>query len=280
MSSSLPESNPPPSPPSSAIFERPEIAFEGQHALSQLEHTASLGRVSTKSGDVPTIAQELAVIQLGPANLLNPLGHRTARDVTEDVDNGPSDVSDARSVSSGRSSKSGFKQRLSRLFKGDSKVKDTVLASAAPSVPVTLSGNEGRVLSAAPDHNAVPMSLNLHSPVNPVDTSSTILDVPATQVRPNPAAVSSIRMDIFPENVAKPTYKTDLPKQLARVDKTPQLVYCCSILSKAQGSHLSTLASDDSLDPPLNDEEKRWVQLMDPILQDQYRGLIKQLVKA
>ncbi|KAG0047560.1 hypothetical protein BGZ89_004896, partial [Linnemannia elongata] len=48
MSSSPPQGNPPPSPPSSASSKRSEIAIEEQHVLSQLEHTASLGRVSSK----------------------------------------------------------------------------------------------------------------------------------------------------------------------------------------------------------------------------------------
>ncbi|OAQ24656.1 hypothetical protein K457DRAFT_826358 [Linnemannia elongata AG-77] len=236
MPSSPSQGNSPPSPPSLVSSKHPEIASEGQHVISQLEHTTSLGRMSSKSGDVPTIVQGSAAIQLGPSNLLSPLGHHTGMDGATDVDHGPSDASDARSVTSSRSSKSGFRKRLSRFFKGDPKVKETMPASAASSAPITLVATKGRIQYAAPtpDRNAVPVSLNLHSPANSAETSSTILNVPVTEVRPSPAAVSSIRMDIFPENIPKPTYKTDLPKQLARVDKTPQLVYCCSILSKAQ----------------------------------------------
>ncbi|KAF9311649.1 hypothetical protein BGZ91_006755, partial [Linnemannia elongata] len=256
------------------------MSTEGKHVVSQLEQTASLGRVSSKSEGVPAIAQGTAAIQLGPTSLLSRFGHRTARDVATDGVHGSGDASDARLVSSVRSSKSGFRQRLSRLFKGDSKKKETISTSAASPAPIALVKTEVRIRSAVLDHNAVPVSLNLHSPANPVGTSSTMLGIPATQVRPSPAEDCSVRMDIFPKNVAKPTYKTDLPVPHARIDRTPQLVYCCSLLSKAQGSHSSTLASDDSLDPTLDDEEKRWVQLMDPILQDQYRGLIKQLVKA
>ncbi|KAF9283704.1 hypothetical protein BGZ88_010352, partial [Linnemannia elongata] len=256
------------------------MSNEGKHVVSQFEQNASLGRVSSKSEGVPTIAQGTAAIQLGPTNMLSRLGHRTARDVATDGVHRPGDASDSRLVSSGRSSKSGFRQRLSRLFKGDYKKKETISTSAASSAPTALVKTEVRIRSAVPDHNAVPESLNLHNPANPVGASSTMLDVPTIQVRPSPAEDCSVRMDVFPKNVAKPTYKTDLPKPHARIDRTPQLVYCCSLLSKAQGSHSSTLASDDSLDPTLGDEEKGWVQLIDPILQDQYRGLIKQLVKA
>ncbi|KAF9539320.1 hypothetical protein EC957_005542, partial [Mortierella hygrophila] len=258
-----------------------EITVDGQRVISQLENTATLGRVSSKSSDVPTIAQGLATIQLGPANLLSPLGHRTTKDVTADADHGPSDASDAMSVSSGRSSKFGFRKRLSRLFKGDDpKVKETVPASAASSAPIKLVGTEGHIQSAAPDRSAVPISLGLHSPPHSAEMSSTTLIVPAAQPHPSPAANGTFRMDIFPENVIRPIYKTDLPKPHARVDKTPQLVYCCSLLSKTQEPSPPTSDSDVSQDSPLDDKEKEWVQLIDPILQDRYRWLVEQLVRA
>ncbi|KAG0053947.1 hypothetical protein BGZ90_006086, partial [Linnemannia elongata] len=108
-----------------------------------------------------------------------------------------------------------------------------------------------------------------------------MLAVPATQVRPSSAAADgSIRTDLFPKNIAKPTFKTDLPKPHARIDKTPQLVYCCSVLSKTPGKLQSTLDSDVFQDSPLDDEEKRWVQLIDPVVQERYRWLVEQLVKA
>ncbi|KAG9064402.1 hypothetical protein KI688_003590 [Linnemannia hyalina] len=282
MSSSSPQGNSPPPPPAppSAPPAHPEITVDGKRVLSQLENTATLGYVSSKSSDIPTITQGLATIQLGPANMFNPLGHHTTRDATADVDHGPGDASDARSVSSGRSSKFGFRNRLSRLFKEDPKVKETVPTSIASSAPITLVRTEGRLQSAAPDHDAVPVLSIQHSPADTVETSSTKFAVTGTQPQPTPAADGSIRMDIFPENVAKPTYKTNLPKPLARVDKTPQLVYCCSLLSKAQEPLQPTSDSDVSLDSPLDDKEKEWVQLIDPVLQDRYRWLVEQLVRA
>ncbi|KAG9064432.1 hypothetical protein KI688_003622 [Linnemannia hyalina] len=270
----------PPPAPSSAPLGHPEITVDGQRVLSQIENTAPLGRASSKSSDIPTIAQGLATIQPGPASSLNHLGHRTTRDVAADVDHGPGDTSDAKSVSSGRSSKSGFRKRLSRFFKGDPKVKDTVPASVASSAPVALVRAEEHVQSAAPDRNAVPVSLGLHSPAQSAEMSSTLPIIPAAHPQPNTAANGTLRVDIFPENVIKPIYKADLPKPHARVDKTPQLVYCCSVLSKAQGPLQPTSDSDVSLGPPLDDKEKEWVQLIDPILQDRYRWLVEQLVRA
>ncbi|KAF9532134.1 hypothetical protein EC957_002576, partial [Mortierella hygrophila] len=73
---------------------------------------------------------------------------------------------------------------------------------------------------------------------------------------------------------------TDLPKPHARVDKTPQLVYCCSLLSKFPGPLQPTSDSDVSQDSPLDDKEKEWVQLINPVLQDRYRWLVEQLVRA
>ncbi|KAF9539601.1 hypothetical protein EC957_005187 [Mortierella hygrophila] len=282
MSSSTTQGISPPPPPalSSTPPGHPEITVDGQRVLSQLENTATLGCVSSKSGDVPTITQGLSTIQLGPANLLNPLSHRATRDVATDIDHEPGDTSDARSVSSGRSSRFGFRKRLSRLFKGDPKVKETVPVSAASSAPVTLVGTEGHIQSATPDRDAVPVSLGLHSPAHSAGMSSTPLIVPATQPQPSPAANVTLRVDIFPENVIKPIYKTDLPKPHARVDRTPQLVYCCSLLSKAQEPLQLTSDSDVSQDSPLDDKEKEWVQLIDPVLQDRYRWLVEQLVRA
>ncbi|KAG0046473.1 hypothetical protein BGZ89_005286, partial [Linnemannia elongata] len=130
---------------------------------------------------------------------------------------------------------------------------------------------EGPIQSAAPDRNF---------PEDPIEMSSVMLAVPATKLRSRPSADGSIRTDIFPENVTKLTIKTDLPKPHDRVEKTLQLVYCFSLLSKAQESLHQTSDSDVSQDSPLDDEEKGWVQLIDPILQDRYRWLVKQLVKA
>ncbi|KAF9308472.1 hypothetical protein BGZ91_007796, partial [Linnemannia elongata] len=260
MPSSPPPGSSPLSPPSSASSERPEIVIEGHHVLSQLEHSALLGRMSSKSGDVPTITQGLAAIQLGPANLLGPLSHRNA---AADDNHEPGDSSDARSVSSSNSSKSGFRKRFSRLFKRDPRVKETVTISAVSSASVKLVRTEGCIQSSAPNSDAVLVSSRRHSPADLVEISSSNLAVPTTQA-PGPAADGSIRLDIFSENVAKPTYKTDLPKPHARIDKTPQLVYCCSLLSKSQGLHSSTSDSDASQDLSLDDEEKGWLQLIDP----------------
>ncbi|KAG0281055.1 hypothetical protein BGZ96_001312, partial [Linnemannia gamsii] len=97
---------------------------------------------------------------------------------------------------------------------------------------------------------------------------------------PSSAASVPLRSDIFPENVAKPTYRTDLPKPHTRVDKTPQLVYAYSLLLKDQESPSPTSDSDDSQDSPLDDKQREWVQLIDPILKCQYASLLEQLVRA
>ncbi|KAG0069983.1 hypothetical protein BGZ89_001714 [Linnemannia elongata] len=254
MSSSPPQDNLSPSLSSSASSESQEISVEVQHDYSQLEHSASLKDVLSKSGEFETIAQGMSAIQLEPANLLSPLGLRTARDVATDVDHGPDGASDAKSVSSGRSSKFGFRKRFSRFFKGGPKAKKPIPTSAASSTPTTLLGTEERIHSAAPDR--------------------------ITQPQPSLGANGTLRVDSFPENGIKLIYKTDLPKPHARVDKTPQLVYCCSLLSKAQEPPPPTSDNDFTQDSPLNDEEKEWVQLIDPVLQGRYRWLVEQLVKA
>ncbi|KAG0043954.1 hypothetical protein BGZ89_006240, partial [Linnemannia elongata] len=157
MSSSSPQcrSSSPPPAPSSAFPRHREIPVDGQRVISQLENTTTIERVSLKSGDIPTIVQGLANIHIGPANLLSPLGHRTTKDAVVDVDHGPSDATDVKSVNSARPSKFGFRKRLSRLFKGHPKVKDPVPASAASSAPITLAETGEPVQSAAPDRKAV-----------------------------------------------------------------------------------------------------------------------------
>ncbi|KAG0281493.1 hypothetical protein BGZ97_009251, partial [Linnemannia gamsii] len=157
-------------------------------------------------------------------------GHRipsqlehTIRNVAADDDHVTSNANDAKSVSSGRSSKFGFRKRLSRLFKGDHRVKETAPSLGVVSASIVIAGPGQHVQSSAPDRNVAPVSLGPHSPPHASQTSSTALAAPVAQMQPNLAA--NIRLDIFPENVAKPTHKTDLPKPHARVDKTLQLVY-------------------------------------------------------
>ncbi|KAF9314718.1 hypothetical protein BGZ91_005939, partial [Linnemannia elongata] len=221
---------------SSAPPRHPEIIVDGHRVLSQLQNIATLESVSSKSGDVQPIAQGLAAIQLGPVNLLSPLGHAAADDV-----HGPDYAGDARSLSSGYSSKFGFRKRLSRLFKGEKKVFKATSVS---------------------------------------QTSSTSPTVSVVQLQLSPAASGTLCLGIFLENIIKPTFKAVLPKLHTRVDKTPQLVYCCNVLSKAQKPLPQTSDSDFSQDSPLDDEEKEWVQHIDPVLQGRYRWLVEQLVRA
>ncbi|OAQ24233.1 WD40 repeat-like protein [Linnemannia elongata AG-77] len=156
------------SPPPAPYFDppsHPDITVDEQRALSQLENTTTIERVSLKAGDIPTIVPGLATIQLGPANLLSPLSHYPTMDVAMDVGHEPSVTSGARSVSSGRSSTFRYRKRSSRHFKGHSKVKETAPASAASSTPVTLAETEEPIQSTAPDLNAVPVSLKLQFPL-------------------------------------------------------------------------------------------------------------------
>ncbi|KAG0206818.1 hypothetical protein BGX33_007207, partial [Mortierella sp. NVP41] len=122
-SSSLPrESTPPHSAPLvSSASGRPVLSIEGERAISQLEHTASLGRKSAKTGDTPTLKQGVAAMgvtamQLGAASMLSPPGHHAHS-------------SDALSVFSVPPPKQSVGKRLSQFFKGGHKPKD---AAAAP----------------------------------------------------------------------------------------------------------------------------------------------------
>ncbi|KAG0344843.1 hypothetical protein BGZ54_005735, partial [Gamsiella multidivaricata] len=62
--------------------------------------------------------------------------------------------------------------------------------------------------------------------------------------------VAQVPPAIFPENVARPATKHDLPGPDGRITTTPQLAYCLGLLSKASASSSLTYASEP--DEPLD----------------------------
>ncbi|KAG0271029.1 hypothetical protein BGZ95_001227, partial [Linnemannia exigua] len=129
MSTPTQNNQPPrPAPPTSSSSGHSELTTEGGRVLSQLEQPATLGRISSKSGSIPSITQGLAAMQLGPANLLNPLGHHVVGYSTHE--------SGAASVSSGKSSRFGFRKRLSAVFKRDRKAKNAAAITLPSQAPV------------------------------------------------------------------------------------------------------------------------------------------------
>ncbi|KAG0197376.1 hypothetical protein BGX33_000715, partial [Mortierella sp. NVP41] len=289
--SSSPQGNSPPpqpTPPTSFSSGHSELTPDGGRAFSQLAQTAKHGRMSAKTGKVPTILQGMAAIQLGPANFLNPLGQLAVAHAAQEGEHETDDTNDSKSVASGRSSKFGFKKHVSRLFKGEAKPKDAVATSAATPPPM---GPTQRVEAALPDVKVTPVSLDPHSSAQSGGTAtnarssaqvaSAAASAPIIQLQSSSSLPGPLRLDIFPKIVARPVLSTDLPKPRARIEKTSQLIHCYSLFGRVQTSSSSSASgtSDDSQPTPLNGKQQEWVDQIDPIEQDHLRWLITQLVK-
>ncbi|KAF9082858.1 hypothetical protein BGX29_003531, partial [Mortierella sp. GBA35] len=102
----------------------------------------------------------------------------------------------------------------------------------------------------------------------------------AIQQQPRLATTGSLRLDIFPENVATPALTADLPKPRARIDKTSQLVFCYSLLNKANSSQSTASECDVPQETALTATQREWIQLIDPVEQSHLRWLIGQVVKT
>ncbi|KAF9118195.1 hypothetical protein BGW39_001387, partial [Mortierella sp. 14UC] len=263
MSSSN-QGNPParPAPPTSSSSGHSELTIEGGRALSQLEQYATVGRTSSKTRSIPSITQGLAAVQLGPAIMLNPLGHHVVGHAASD--------SDATSVSSGKSSKLGFRKRFSALFKGHQKDKDA--ATHAPATPPP--ARSGHCI-----HSDGPDVKSLADDLESVISTQPVNDVSIIQVQASPVALDMLSPGIFPENVHPATFKPNLPKPHARIEETTQLVYGCQLLSMGQ-PYSPASDTDEVLVIPLDEIQKAWVQLIDPMEQDRLHWIIEKLVRA
>ncbi|KAF9079737.1 hypothetical protein BGX23_003333, partial [Mortierella sp. AD031] len=92
--------------------------------------------------------------------------------------------------------------------------------------------------------------------------------------------VSGPRQYIFFTNVAKPSIRTELPKKQDCLDKTPQLVYCTSLLPR-DGSLLSPATAARDQDETLDEKQRAWLREMeqDSIEQDHIRWLGTRMVE-
>ncbi|KAG0352355.1 hypothetical protein BGZ54_002822, partial [Gamsiella multidivaricata] len=94
--------------------------------------------------------------------------------------------------------------------------------------------------------------------VSPVSLSAkSRLSSPSGSSGPHHRDIAQIPSGIFPQNVAKPVAKYDLPKSDERIASTPQLVYCLSLLSRA--SSLSSLSAVE-IDEALDNTQRTWIQ--------------------
>ncbi|KAF9118692.1 hypothetical protein BG015_006546, partial [Linnemannia schmuckeri] len=77
--------------------------------------------------------------------------------------------------------------------------------------------------------------------------------------------VDELRTDIFPENVAKPIVRTELPCLQDRIERTGQLLYCNMLLLQESPSQSSTAE-----EPTFSKTEQKWLAEIkeDPTTQD------------
>ncbi|KAF9118342.1 hypothetical protein BGW39_001260 [Mortierella sp. 14UC] len=142
-------------------------------------------------------------------------------------------------------------------------------------------------LHAQPSHRAIePSSIAFQSNNIPLgDDQSVALTVakdkplplsPAEDPLPVPTAMEQTLINIFPENIPKPTVKTDLPRPQERIEKTDQLVYSIRLLLKMQDLHASGKLALD-----LDETERSWMKALeqDPIEQYHLRWLVTKVVE-
>ncbi|KAF9271769.1 hypothetical protein BGZ88_005641, partial [Linnemannia elongata] len=82
-------------------------------------------------------------------------------------------------------------------------------------------------------------------------------------------------LNAFFENISKPTIKTELPRPQQRIERTDQLVYCCSLLLQK-----SLPLSSAEQEPTLDKAELAWLEEMknDPMEQDRLFWLAARMV--
>ncbi|KAK3820975.1 MAG: hypothetical protein J3R72DRAFT_479842 [Linnemannia gamsii] len=171
MSTPTRNNQPPrPAPPTSSSSGHSELTTEGKRSLSQLEQTAALSRISSRSSSIRSITHGLAAKQPGSADLLNPLGHHVVGYSVY--------KSDAVSMTSGKSSRFGFRKRLSALIKGGRKAKNADAIDPPLLAPVRTGHC---VHSTVDDVEVLAIALGPPGPTQAADADTTKATVPTIQ---------------------------------------------------------------------------------------------------
>ncbi|KAG0268735.1 hypothetical protein BGZ95_002326, partial [Linnemannia exigua] len=250
-----------------------ELTFDDAFSISVPEHAFTHGPTA-ESDNTPNTGQISTVMQLDPANMLKPLGHHVVNHSTsENV---------VASVSSDKSSRIGFRKRVSAFFKGDRKAKDATSAEDevtdfqdSPAREPSRSINYSH--TSTPDVKVVAVSSALS--MQAADAVVSKVAVPIIQVQANQTFPTSDIQDIFPKNVGPATLTTPLPKPYARIEQTTQLVYCNSLLAMTQQSSLASDA-DEPQAIQFDGSRQQWLHLIEPVEQDHLRWLVEKLVRA
>ncbi|KAG0041359.1 hypothetical protein BGZ83_001897, partial [Gryganskiella cystojenkinii] len=183
---------------------------------------------------------------------------------------------DAKAPGSDNSAATARKRDKVRAFFGMSKSKPADKNTPASQPKDTVFPPK----SAEPPSTTPPANSYPDAKDGPVVTSmSEKSNVPSTIITTTTTATRS-RLDIFPTNVDKPVFRTELPKKLDRLEKTPQLVYCTSLLPK-DGSLLPPSTELLHQETSLDETQRDWLKVMerDPIEQDHIRWLGTRMVE-
>ncbi|KAF9280109.1 hypothetical protein BGZ68_007479 [Mortierella alpina] len=244
-----------------------ELTSKGERALLHLEQTAIHGRDFSTDG-ISAIKQGIASVQLGPANVLNPLGHHLVEKSASD--------SNTRSVSSGKSSRFGFRKQIVALFKPGHKAEEATFSPSAPPEPARFGHCTH---SASNDEPIVTLAVDPTSPTGNIQFATTATSVPTLQIQENSITSGLFRQDVFHKNVDRPTLRVQLPKPRARIEQTTELVYACSVLITAR-STLTNSDTDGALNNVLEESQRAWIQLIDTMDQRYFQSLLEGLVRA
>ncbi|KAF9122538.1 hypothetical protein BGW39_009685 [Mortierella sp. 14UC] len=288
MSSTQESPTPHPTSPTAPSSGHSESITDKGRPLPQLDQTGTIENIPSGADTTFPHHQVLESKQLGPVNLLNPLGHHVVGYSTSE--------SDELSVSSGKSPRIGVRKRLRAFFKSDHKGRNTAEdVDSAEDIVAADGANPAQDVSPAQEAATIVLVRSGQSTypstakaggfnAEILEEEDVNVEILAVICCPDPprqldGVVATQLIDIFPKNVSPATLSTLLPEPRARIEQTPQLVYCCQLLSMAQP--LSPTSDAGELQATTLDEfQNKWVQLIGPTEQDHLCWLVDKVVRA
>ncbi|KAG0310063.1 hypothetical protein BGZ97_012818, partial [Linnemannia gamsii] len=133
---------------------------------------------------------------------------------------------DNQSVSSKKFLK---KNKFFNFFRPSNSKPKTTNSQSASSKPIVKNDSTASTTESAhrPSTVSSPKSVDIDHVVSSTTVKSTLSNV----CSPSPPTIP--RLDVFPQNIKAPTVRITLPKFGSRIETTPQLALCISLLSKA-----------------------------------------------
>ncbi|KAF9092087.1 WD domain protein [Mortierella sp. AD031] len=158
-------------------------------------------------------------------------------------------------------------------------------AISPPTSPQDRSVSSG-IAAVFVENAKLPVALGEAHSKSPSRAQSTIVDTPAKKELISISKAVQLRTDIFPKNEIKPAVRTLWPKFNDRINTTPQLVLCATLLPKESTPEAEDL--DEATDPSdetikqatIESAPREWVKaLEDPIEQKRIVWIARGIVK-